>query len=157
MNNKNLNVKFEAIRVSDPRANSCFSEEETESHLKDNQEVEAKNIHNVLNSSAALKQQTKQAIMDGYFPIVLGGDHSQAIGSIAGMKAALPDTKILWMDAHIDANTPMSSPSRNAHGMPLAYLSGQIPKYNHLNCVDLSRDLIYFGIRSYEDGELELI
>jgi arginase len=45
------------------------------------------------------------------------------------MKKFKPDTKILWMDAHIDANTPESSPSKNAHGMPLAFLSGIIPYY----------------------------
>jgi len=53
------------------------------------------------------------------------------------MKKFKPDTKILWMDAHIDANTPNSSPSKNAHGMPLAYLSGIVPYYKHMECVNL--------------------
>jgi arginase len=65
-----------------------------------------------------------RALQDGYFPVVLGGDHSQAMGSLSGYKKLHPDGRIIWMDAHIDANTPTSSPSRNAHGMPLAYLSG---------------------------------
>lgn len=95
--------------------------------------------------------------MDGFFPVVLGGDHSQAIGSISGLKKALPDTKIIWMDAHIDANTPASSPSGNAHGMPLAYLAGLVPSYEHWKCMDLSKELCYFGIRSYEPEELQLI
>jgi len=69
------------------------------------------------------------------------------------MKKFKPDTKILWMDAHIDANTPNSSPSKNAHGMPLAYLSGIVPYYKHLECVNLQKDLCYFGIRSFEDEE----
>lgn len=86
--------------------------------------VEAKNIVNVISSSISLRNQTFKALREGYYPIVLGGDHSQAIGSIAGMKRYMPDTKIIWIDAHIDANTPESSPSRNAHGMPLAYLTG---------------------------------
>jgi arginase len=96
-------------------------------------------------------------LKEGFYPIVLGGDHSQAIGSISGMKKFQPNTKILWMDAHIDANTPSSSPSKNAHGMPLAYLSGIVPFYKHLECVDLSKDLCYFGIRSFEDEEVHLI
>lgn len=61
------------------------------------------------------------------------------------------------MDAHIDANTPESSPSRNAHGMPLAYLSGIVPFHRYWQCLNIERDLCYFGIRSYEEDELELI
>lgn len=86
--------------------------------------IEAKNILNVMSSSISLRNQTFKALREGYYPIVLGGDHSQAIGSIAGMKRFMPEAKIIWIDAHIDANTPESSPSRNAHGMPLAYLTG---------------------------------
>jgi arginase family enzyme len=123
---------------------TCSSDEET---------IEAKNILNVMSSSMNLRNQTFKALKEGYYPIVLGGDHSQAIGSIAGMKKFMPDTKIIWIDAHIDANTPDSSPSRNAHGMPLAYLTGQINQHKHWTCVDMRKDLCYFGIRSYEDDE----
>lgn len=72
----------------------------------DEETIEPKNILNVISSSMNLRKQTLQALKDGYYPIVLGGDHSQAIGSIAGMKRFQPDTKIIWIDAHIDANTP---------------------------------------------------
>jgi arginase len=73
------------------------------------------------------------------------------------MKRFMPEAKIIWIDAHIDANTPESSPSRNAHGMPLAYLTGQIHQHKHWDCVDIRRDLCYFGIRSYEDDEAHFI
>ena len=108
-------------------------------------------------SSWALRKHTARALQEGYYPIVLGGDHSQAIGSVAGLKSVYPEAKLLWMDAHIDANTPSSSPSKNAHGMPLAYLSGIVPGHSDWKCVDLATDLIYFGIRSFEDEEKELI
>lgn len=94
---------------------------------------------------------------DGFYPIVLGGDHSQAIGSIAGMKKMYPDGKLIWVDAHIDANTPESSPSKNAHGMPLAYLGGEVPLHRHWKCVDMQKDLCYFGIRSFEEEEEKLV
>ena len=90
---------------------------------------------------------------DGFYPIVVGGDHSQAIGSISGMKDFSPDGKVIWIDAHIDANTPASSPSKNAHGMPLAFLSGIVPIHKSFNCMDMARDICYFGIRSYETEE----
>jgi arginase len=111
----------------------------------------------VISSSINLRNQTIKALKEGYFPIVLGGDHSQAIGSIAGMKRFMPDTKIIWVDAHIDANTPESSPSRNAHGMPLAFLSGMLPMFNNWKCVDIQKDLCYFGIRSFEEEEAQMI
>lgn len=110
-----------------------------------------------MRSSMSLRNQTYQALKDGYYPIVLGGDHSQAIGSIAGLKKAYPDAKLLWMDAHIDANTPSSSPSQNMHGMPLAYLSGMVPFHTQWKCLDMSRDICYFGIRSYEEEEEALL
>jgi len=70
------------------------------------------------------------------------------------MKKMFPDGKLIWIDAHIDANTPSSSPSGNAHGMPLAYLSGIVPMHKHWKCVDIEKDLCYFGIRSFEPEEV---
>ena len=149
----NAHVVYEEINVSSPHCNSKHP---------DNKKftgdiLEAKNIDNVMASSEALRNQTYNAIKDGFFPVVLGGDHSQAIGSVAGMKKMFPEGKILWVDAHIDANTPTTSPSRNAHGMPLAYLSGIVPLYQHWNCVNMAQDVCYFGIRSYEEGEINLL
>jgi len=51
------------------------------------------------------------------------------MGSLSGYKKLHPAGRIIWIDAHIDANTPITSPSRNAHGMPLAFLSGQVLKH----------------------------
>lgn len=103
----------------------------------------------------ALKRQTANALREGYFPIVVGGDHSQAMGSLSGFKKLNPEGRILWLDAHIDANTPITSPSRNAHGMPLAFLSGNVEKHKNWKCVDMDKDICYFGIRSFEEGELK--
>jgi arginase family enzyme len=73
------------------------------------------------------------------------------------MKKVYPEAKIVWIDAHIDANTPESSPSGNAHGMPLTYLAGLVPGQEQWKCVDIASELCYFGIRSYEYDELALI
>ena len=116
-----------------------------------------KNLRNVMRSSVELQRQTYNALSQGYFPIVLGGDHSQAIGSVAGMKQMYPGAKILWVDAHIDANTPDTSPSKNMHGMPLAYLSGMVPFQQEWKGLDMAKDICYFGIRSYEPEEHDLI
>ena len=76
------------------------------------------------------------------------------MGSLSGYKKLFPDGRIIWIDAHIDANTPKSSPSRNAHGMPLAYLSGQVKNHSQWKCIDMDKDICYFGIRSFEPEEL---
>ena len=58
------------------------------------------------------------------FPLVIGGDHSIALGSIAGVVRARGPVGVIWIDAHADFNTPESTPSGNIHGMPLAALVG---------------------------------
>jgi arginase len=64
------------------------------------------------------------AVEQGYLPLVLGGDHSVALGTLGGLAAASGPGGVLWIDAHGDLNTPESSPSGNVHGMPLAAALG---------------------------------
>jgi arginase len=68
------------------------------------------------------------AAREGALPLVLGGDHSLAMGSVAGVAQAFRERGtqlgLLWFDAHGDMNVPESSPSGNVHGMPLAHLIG---------------------------------
>ena len=149
-------VLYEEVPVTSGFCNAFHPDRQAKGAQK-HEILEAKNMDNVLQSSLNLKNATVKAIKEGFFPIVLGGDHSQAIGSLAGYKKLFPDGRIIWIDAHIDANTPITSPSRNAHGMPLAFLSGQVPKYRTLKCVDMDKDVCYFGIRSFEEGEVKFM
>jgi arginase len=75
-----------------------------------------------------LARATADAVRSGATPLVLGGDHSLAMGSIAGVASALADRRqrvgVIWLDAHGDINTPESSESGNVHGMPVAHLVG---------------------------------
>ncbi len=72
----------------------------------------------------------------GQLPLVIGGDHSIAIGTISGVATALrdpsdssaPDFGVLWFDAHADINTPQTSPTGNIHGMPVSVLLGKGPE-----------------------------
>jgi arginase len=77
-----------------------------------------------VNSSSAIKD----ALGRGAFPIILGGDHSIAIGTFAGVASHFrdrgEDVGLIWFDAHADINTPETSPSGNIHGMPLSVLLG---------------------------------
>ncbi len=74
-------------------------------------------------SCSMLYEEVSIALAAGDLPVVLGGDHSIAIGSVGGATHAGP-AGVIWVDAHADYNTPVSSPSGNIHGMPLAILTG---------------------------------
>lgn len=90
------------------------------------------------------------------FPIFLGGDHSIAIGTVAGAASAGP-LGLIWVDAHGDFNTPETTPSGNIHGMPVAVLTGR----GHPDLVNLGgegaklrpRDVVMIGIRDLDGSE----
>jgi len=92
---------------------------------------EAKYLRQIAASCERLGELVAQALADGKVPLVLGGDHSIAVGTVAGVSNFFRETGgkigLLWMDAHADMNTPQSSPSGNVHGMPLACCAGVGP------------------------------
>ena len=99
------------------------------------------------------------------FPLILGGDHSQAIGTIAGLARHLRKRQerlgVIWVDAHTDMNTPDSSPSGNVHGMPLACALGIGPK-SLIHLVPggpalQPEDVAVIGARDVDAGEAELV
>ena len=91
----------------------------------------AKYLPQISAASEALAGQVDEALAQGYMPLVLGGDHSVAVGSVTGVARhyrKLGETVgLIWLDAHADMNTPESSPSGNIHGMPLACILGMGP------------------------------
>ncbi len=112
-----------------------------------------------------LSRETYAVARSGRIPIVLGGDHSIAMGSISGVARHAAEAGrelfILWLDAHSDFNTPLTSPSGNMHGMSLAMLcqepglEGVFGSEPH-GWVDPGR-LHLFGIRSIDAGERRLL
>ena len=97
----------------------------------------------------------------GSIPLVLGGDHSVAIGTIGGLAAAHGRGGLIWIDAHGDVNTPESSPSGNVHGMPVAVALGLVADAFESEAwpqpmVDPDR-VALIGVRSLDDGERRLL
>lgn len=72
-------------------------------------------------------KHTWRAHAEGMLPLLIGGDHSAAIGSIAASSQSVPGLGIIWLDAHPDFNTPETTPSGNIHGMVLAIAAGRGP------------------------------
>ncbi len=107
----------------------------------------------------SLSQQIYKSYSENNFPLVLGGDHCISIGSLSGFSRFFKNSGIIWMDAHGDLNTPSTSPSQNAHGMPLACALG----YGDINFISLfknrmdPKNVFLFGIRSLDKGEKNFI
>jgi arginase len=97
----------------------------------------------------------------GARPLVLGGDHSVALGTLGGLAAAHGVGGVLWIDAHADINTPETSPSGNVHGMPLAAALGLAgPEFDSdawpLPALD-PRRVVLLGLRQADSGERKLL
>ncbi|MGH9451450.1 MAG: arginase [Terriglobia bacterium] len=84
----------------------------------------AKYLTEIAAACSGVAERVVRTLEDGFFPLTLGGDHSMAIGSIAGVAKFYRDRQqsvgLIWIDAHGDMNTPETSPSGNIHGMPFA-------------------------------------
>ena len=121
----------------------------------------ARYLGEIARAAAVIARKIGRIMGLGHFPLVLGGDHSIAVGTVSGIAAHAQrqDQRVglLWIDAHGDINTPETSPSGNIHGMPLAALlgfgadeligvAGPPPKVHPAN-------VALVGIRSLDAGE----
>ncbi|MEC7984001.1 MAG: arginase [Myxococcota bacterium] len=112
-----------------------------------------------------LHQRVYKNVSNGAFPLVLGGDHSQAIGTISGIskhyKQKKQDIGVIWIDAHTDMNTPSTSPTGNIHGMPLSCLLG----HGHERLLELNgeeaalkpENVAIIGVRDVDMSEIPLV
>lgn len=154
---------------------------ETENHLlfEPIQSPYAKRINGILTMYERISKSVKETIKTNFFPVVISGDHSNAGGTIAGIKAAKPNSRlgVIWIDAHADLHTPYTTPSGNLHGMPLATAIGEdnieskvhevddktIKIWNQLKSIEkinpkvLPEDIVFIGLRDFEREEKHLI
>ena len=139
----------------------------------------AKRIRDVRIHCERVREALEDTLKDGFFPIVLSGDHSSALGTMSGIKAHYQKERlgVIWIDAHADIHTPFTTPSGNVHGMPIAAALGVDNEKNQVNEVAeetarswermknigihgqkfLPSDLIYFGVRDTESPEEQMI
>jgi arginase len=128
-------------------------------------EKRAKYLHEISETCLGLAEMTEHSLSEGFVPLVLGGDHSIAVGSFSGVsnyfRKQSKRVGYLWLDAHGDMNTPESSPSGNIHGMPLAAIIG----YGAPELVELlgykpkvePRNVALVGVRDLDSKERRLI
>ncbi len=125
----------------------------------------ARHLGPIVDACSQLATNVESVLRAGDFPLVLGGDHSIALGSLAGVSAAhaIAGKKpgVLWIDAHGDFNTVDTTPSGNIHGMILAASCGfGLPElvnfYNPVRKIDPS-NVCYIGVRDLDHGERALM
>ncbi|HDX9591265.1 TPA: arginase [Bacillus pseudomycoides] len=132
-----------------------------EREVQINENEKLRNLEQVVNVCHELASKVDSIIEKKSFPLVLGGDHSIAIGTLAGIAKHYKNLGVIWYDAHGDLNTEETSPSGNIHGMSLAASLG----HGHPSLVNLygeypkvkKENVVIIGARSLDDGEKEFI
>ena len=122
-------------------------------------------LREIKDACVQLAEDVKKSLGGGELPVVLGGDHSIAIGSVAGVSSFYRERGqslgLVWFDAHADMNTPETTPSGNIHGMPLAVLLGfGTPELTGIEGFSPKLDprfCAHIGARDVDAGERELI
>ena len=119
----------------------------------------ARYLAQILGACERVAELVADAASEGQVPLVLGGDHSIAMGTLGGMAKAKGAGATIWIDAHGDLNRPWTSPSGNVHGMPLAAAfgaAGDAFTSEKFPTPSVTRAAL-LGIRSLDPGERELI
>ena len=119
------------------------------------------NIANVAQSTQELSKLVESAIASESVPVILGGDHSLSIGSVHGtLKSFNSNIGLIWIDAHADINTPLTSGSGNLHGQPVSFLVDELidymPKLNGFEWIQSRisvKNIVYIGLRDVDPGE----
>jgi arginase len=128
-------------------------------------EKRAKYVAEIADACNDLGLTVQKSLEEGFLPLVLGGDHSIAAGSISGVAAHFRKDKkqigCIWLDAHSDMNTPESSPSGNVHGMPLAGIMGYgVPElqdlFNFRPKIE-PQNVVLVGVRDLDAHEKKFI
>ncbi len=139
----------------------------------------AKRIQGVASMYERISKSVCDSMKNNFFPVILSGDHSNAGGTITGIKMAKPKSKlgVIWIDAHADLHTPYTTPSGNLHGMPLATAIAEdnieskvhdldektVKLWNQLKTIGkikqkvLPEDIVFISLRDFEKEEKHLI
>ena len=147
---KTLSVSEESSRIVSSRTEAA--------PMSDQITKGVKNYDAVLQMIDALHEDVVNVLDYGNHAIVIGGDHSIAMGSISGVLNRYPNVGVIWFDAHTDINNEATSPSGNAHGMPLAALMGLCESaINNQDHLLNPKNVYWVGARDIDTGEWETI
>jgi arginase len=157
-----LNAAIDALGHEVEDGGNLHARNPEELHFGDKRAKYLNEIAETCNNVALRIQRT---LSDGFFPLSLGGDHSLAIGTIAGVSRFWRDqggdVGLIWVDAHGDINTPETTPSGNIHGMPVAaslgYGPAEITEIGGFKPKLQPAAAVLVGVRELDPGEREII
>ena len=153
------------LKADGHEVDSVFPIEVQQAESQQPGDVNARFLASIANTCSLLADRVELGCQAGRVPLVLGGDHAQAIGTISGLaryhQARGERIGVIWVDAHTDMNTPDTSPTGNVHGMPLAALLG----YGPSELTGLAggppalrpEDIAIIGARDVDAGEVGLV
>lgn len=149
------------LAVAEDRKVNCIAAAKAKAPAEPINAGKAKYVPEVIAMSDALAEQVQAVVESGRFPLVLGGDHAIAIGTLGGLTQQYRKLGVIWFDAHADLNTEDTSPSGNVHGMSLAIALGRGSltegqwKWpgNHLD----PKNVVLVGSRDLDPGERSYI
>lgn len=182
---RGASMGMSALRVAAWKNGSDLFGHAEESILRDENDVlyeddrspNAHHIDGLIRFESDLAYEVYKFLRSNIFPMVIGGDHSIAVGSVSGTKMAFPNERlgVVWIDAHADLHSPWTTPSGNVHGMPLSLLMHIEKKgrnkprvytmdtWDRLRKIGMSgpklqpADLVYIALRDYEPEEEAII
>jgi arginase len=122
---------------------------------------DARFLDQIRQTCERIAEQVRAAAESGFVPLVLGGDHSVALGTLGGLASLHGPGGVLWFDAHGDLNTPATTPSGNVHGMPLAAALGRAGAGFEADSWPLpalaAEHVALIGVRTLDPGEREAV
>src|SRR5690554_1785815 len=124
-------------------------------------DTKLKNLESVAQGNEIIAKKVEEVHSRGEFPLILGGDHSIAIGTVAGLYKNFENLGVIWFDAHADVNSGETSPSGNIHGMSLAVNLGigndRLTSINGNGQKVKPEHIVIIGAREIDPGEKKLI
>jgi arginase len=154
----NLHSRIKELGYKVQDTGNVFSPEPEERKPKD---PKLKYIDEVLAACKELADRVDKAVKDDTTPLVLGGDHSIAIGTMAGLARNSRRRGLLWFDAHADFNTQETTPSGNIHGMPVSSILGlghpRLAGFDTPGAKLDPKNVVYVGLRSVDKEEAEIL
>lgn len=157
-----LNAKLSALGYEvEDLGNVAVAQQESTPSGDEN----AKYLPQIANTCTNLAVMVEGVMKARKFPLVLGGDHSLAVGTVSGVGHVFEERAekigLIWIDAHADMNTPESSPSGNVHGMPLACCLGRGPReltsiFGYTPKVE-GRNVVLVGVRDVDIRERSFV
>ena len=144
------------IRVADPDEGLATH---TYQKMDPTPRPKAHNVAEIVRASEELAKVVADIVKAGNIPVVLGGDHSMGMGTIAGLDRAGKRAGVIWIDAHGDINTPETTPSGNVHGMPFAVALGlaREPFPEALRGTTDGKHAVLLALRDIDPGEKDNI